>query len=1115
MPKDEDKIKILSENLFPVVGVGASAGGLDAFRSLIRAVPLESGMAYILVQHLHPEHTSSLAEILQRETSLPVLEITDNVVVKPDNIYIIPSNKILVATDGILQLSARPRNEKNMPIDIFFKSLAEVHQSHSIGVVLSGTGNDGTAGLKSIKDYGGITIAEDPLSATYDTMPVSAINENVVDFILYPDKIPEKLLLLQQTLDSVEGFDPTEKRNTDEENFRQILSLLRLRKGVDFTYYKQTTIRRRILRRMLIIKIENLKEYLEHLRKDKSEQDDLFQDLLIPVSSFFRDPNVFTEICESVFPDMIRGKNLINPLRLWIAGCSTGQEAYSYGICLHEFLSDRISEVKIQIFATDLSTKAIAHARAGLYSIKELEGVSDMRLQLFFTREGGHYRIKKNIRDMFVFSEHNFIKDPPFGNIDLISCRNVLIYLEPFLQRKAFNTFHYGLKEKGILVLGKSETIGNNVEMFTPLKKSQKIFQKKLYSSTFMLADRERAGRSALFINKETAIALKDDYQKSADDILLAQYTPSGVIVNEDLDIVQFRGSTGNYLEASPGRASLNILKMAREGLSFELRNAIYKAKKEKKTIVKEGIPLHKGNALVTIEVIPLTQTVELHFLILFTETAQLNLFLPENGGQESFENYRNEQLEKELAQAREDMRAITENQEAANEELQSANEELLSGSEELQSLNEELETSKEELQSTNEELITVNQELYDRNEMYNQARLYAEAIISTIHEPLVVLFSSFTVKSANPAFYKKFELTDEEVVGKAIYDIGGGEFDVPFMRKQLKSIKFNKPDFIEWEDQYTFSKTGTMFLCLNAQPIAMPIGEQLILLAFEDITMRKEREKNLVDFSRELEQQVLARTETLKEINLELSHSNKNLEQFASIASHDLQEPLRKILTFAKLLNQRHEKHTSEETKELLSKIVLSSERMSVLIKDVLTFSRMSDPDIAYTTTDLNVILKDVISDFDLLIREKKARIDFKDLPVIEAVPIQMNQLLYNLISNSLKFTSPDKAPHIKISTKKMSSDEVKKYPDLIPDGIYHEIHFSDNGIGFDQEYASQIFLIFQRLHSQSNYAGTGIGLALCEKIVNCHHGLIQVEGKENEGAHFYVILPERQPRH
>ena len=870
MPTEEkNKSTIPSQNLFPVVGIGASAGGLDAFKKLIIAIPEDSGMAYILVQHLHPEYESALPEILQRVSKIPVMEISDNVHVDPNCLYVIPSNKILVATDGVLKLSPRSaKGSLNLPIDIFFSSLAEVHQAQAIGVVLSGTGADGTAGLKDIKDQGGLTIAQDPASAGYDGMPQSAIDAGIVDFILIPEKISQKLMELRQsfTLASSDGA-ASEKDKINDAGFRQILSLLKVRVGVDFNFYKQTTVRRRIIRRMIMLQLETITEYLDYLKKNKPELDILFQDLLIPVTSFFRDPTTFDTLCDTGFPEIIENKPAGTPLRFWIAGCSTGQEAYSIAICLHEYLNDHISSGKVQIFATDLSEKAIKKARTGIYSKKELEGMSDNRLQQFFIKADGQYQVKKPVRDMCIFAVHNFLKDPPFAKMNFISCRNVLIYLEPFLQKKALTLFHYALNDKGILLLGKSETTGNASDMFITFGKKDKFFAKKNLPGTFINVTTEKS--ETAFTDKNFFMRSKEgktqDFQKNADDILLQKYTPVGVVVNDQFDIVQFRGATGEYLEPSPGKPSLNVLKMAREGLSFEIRNALHKAKTTREPFIKEGIPINEGNKLVTIEVVPLLNTIDLHFLILFrsspaiAEGVDLATALPGNGDSPNgaFQNpplgggragLRILQLEKELAQAREDMRSITEEQEAANEELQSSNEELLSGSEELQSLNEEMETSKEEMQSTNEELITVNQELYDRNEELNQSRRFAEATLAVLHEPLLVLDKNFLIKSANASFYKTFQLTEDETLGKNLFQLQDNGWEITGLRKELVKIHKEKEKMIEVEIDFSFPVVGERTICFNIQPINRESGEQLILLALNDITLRKNAEKILLE---------------------------------------------------------------------------------------------------------------------------------------------------------------------------------------------------------------------------------------------------------------------------
>ena len=1119
MAKTEIKTtKILSENLFPVVGVGASAGGMDAFKALVKAIPENSGMAYILIQHLAPQYDSILPEILQKLTNLPVVEITDNIKVVPDHIYVIPSNKMLTANDGVLELESPVKGEKLNSIDVFFTSLAEIHQEYAIGVLLSGMGSDGTVGLKTIQDQGGLTIAQDIRSAAYHAMPQSAIDAEVVDFVLPPEAIPGHLLeVIHSSRRGSFDFDMVEEMK-EEGIFTQIIALVRAKHSVDFTYYKQTTIRRRILRRKALNKLGKLNEYYAFLIENKAEQDALFKDILIPVTSFFRDPNIFTTLCETVFPTLFKDKSDDDPIRIWIAGCSTGEEAYSMAICLHEYFTATINTKKIQIFATDISEHVIAKARSGIYLKKDMAGMSDIRVKKFFTRIDGSYQINKDIRQMCVFACHNFLKDPPFIRMDLVSCRNVLIYMEPYLQKKVLTTFHYALNDKGFLILGKSETPGQSSELFLNFSQPGKIYTRKAMARKYMQAATESSEKAL----KQKDDRLKkvdggrDDFGKAADDALLNKYAAVGVVVNEQLEILQFRGITSAYLESPPGKASLNILMMARPGLAFELRSALHKVKTGNEVVRKEGITLDKGDRIVDIEIIPLRNTIDPYFLVLFKETKEdANVPVPEgvkkpakeDATEDSLEAARFRHLEKELSQAREDMRSITEDQEAANEELQSANEELLSGSEELQSLNEELETSKEEIQSSNEELTTLNQELIERNEQVSYSRKYAEAIITTIHEPLLVLTADFKIKGANSCFYEKFAVTEKQIEGKLFFEWGGGLWDIQGLREVLEKILPDQSYFEKFEVAITLPSEGQRVLLLNGRQIVNESSnEQLILLAFHDITDQK-------IFEHELERQVFSRTQELQEANLHLQQSNENLRQFASIASHDLQEPLRKIRTFTSVLNRQFAKNASVQENELIGKITIAADRMSQLIKEVLAYSKLAHASKEYVPTNLDIVLKNVLEDLELLVSEDNAVIHYPEaLPVIEAIPLQMNQLFLNLLTNALKFHKQSLKTTINISHRLLTANELQQHTELNDKLSYIEINISDNGIGFEQEFADQIFQLFERLHSVDDYEGTGLGLALCKKIAENHNGKIYAISKESEGASFYTILPVTQ---
>src|SRR3984957_3884905 len=601
---------------------------------------------------------------------------------------------------------------------------------------------------------------------------------------------------------------------------------------------------------------------------------------------------------------------------------------------------------------------------------------------------------------------------------------------------------------------------------------------------------------------------------------MLTGYVPPGVIVNEEMDIVQFRGATGAWLEASTGKPSLNVLKMSRKGLAFELRNSLHKVSKSNKALVKEKIPIEFAGKeqLVTIEVIPLPDTIERYFLILFRDTSivpDIRKQTNKNGKSAKAnpeldkERSRNSELSKELAQARGDMTSITESQEAANEELQSANEELLSGSEELQSLNEELETSKEEIQSTNEEMTTLNQELFDRNSQLNDARLYSESIVATIREPLIILDKNMKVKTANRAYYRKFMTSEEETEEKYFYHLRNGQWDIPSLRSALENSLAAEGRITDVEIKHRFEDIGERTLLLNACRIASKEStELLILVAIEDVTDARNRESDLVSFSRELENKVAERTISLKESNASLKRSNESLEQFATIASHDLQEPLRKIQTFSALLHQRHSKDIGAEAEELIDKISVAAGRMSALIHDVLNFSKVLDASV-FERVDLNGILQNVMGDFDLQIEQKKAIITHDKLPVIQAVPLQMNQLFYNLLGNALKFSKPEVSPVIHISCSVLAAGEAPGHLALNDSTSYYEIIFQDNGIGIDKKFAEQVFLIFQRLNARERFEGTGIGLALCKKIVLGHQGEIYLTSSEDGGAQFHVILP------
>ncbi|MEX2125155.1 MAG: chemotaxis protein CheB [Woeseia sp.] len=1010
-PEAEDEALRLPDDAFPVVGIGASAGGLDAFMQLLKALPKDTGMAFVLIQHLNPKHESKLVELLAKVTELPVQSATDGAAVAPDQVYVIPPDTNMAIVEGRLRLT--PRGEargQHLPLDYFFRSLADDRHSMAIGVVLSGTGSDGTLGLAEIKAAGGLTFAQDQESARYDGMPKSAVHSGSVDFVLTPEEIAGKLALIGRHpyLASREVSGVERSLADHEEPFGQIVRLLRSAFGVDFSLYRKTTLRRRIMRRMVLHPHDTLTDYARHLKDNRAELEALFEDILINVTRFFRDPEMFEELAESVFPEILKRKSSGAPIRIWTAGCSTGQEAYSLAIALSEFLDEKPDAPEIQIFATDLSDAvSLVKARAGHYPESIEAEVSPERLRRFFRKEDGGYRVVKYIRDLCVFAKQNITADPPFSRLDLISCRNVLIYLSAPLQKRIVPTFHYALNPHGYLLLGSAETVGGFSDLFDTVDKQHKIYSRKATSHRVyphFSADRY-VSRLPDDPDSVAPPPGPTEWQKEADRVVVGQYAPVGVLVNDRLEVMQFRGRTSPYLEPASGEASFNLLKMAREGLFGELTQGIAEAREKKATVQRPGVRVRSDGHVrrVDLKIIPLQlpNATEACFLVLFEEPRppdggalapgqlsdgatrtraaplwrKLGKLFPGAAGRAgdsststapnasavSPEHEELEQLRRELTATRDHQQSIMEQQEAANEELRSANEEVLSSNEELQSTNEELETSKEELQSLNEELTTVNEQLQNRNLEMNrlnndlsnffistqipvlmlagnlrlrrftpaaekafnlhaadigrplgdirlsldvpdlealvlgtldtmqhqekevqdrmgrwhslhirpyrtvenkiegavvalldideikrsetrlqEAADYAESIISTVREPILVLDGELRVQSANATFYRMFAVAPEETDGRLLYELGDGQWDIPQLRRRLEQIL---PDDELIEDlavEHDFPAIGPKTMRLNARKLQQKGGKsQLILLAIEDVTER------------------------------------------------------------------------------------------------------------------------------------------------------------------------------------------------------------------------------------------------------------------------------------
>ncbi len=776
--KSEVAKQLARDQFFPIVGVGASAGGLEAFEQFFTKMPPDSGIAFVLIPHLDPTHASMMTELLKRVTSMEVSEAKDGVKVKPNRLYVIPPNKEMSIYHGTLNLEApKLAHGLRMPIDAFFRSLAEDQGEMSIGIILSGTGTDGTLGLRAIHGSGGIVMAQEPRTAKYAGMPSSAVQTGLVDYVLPADKMPSQLVTYVKKFVRKGELPVTEKR---EVSLRKILALIRSRTGHDFSLYKKTTLNRRIEKRMSVHNLDDINSYHRYLQEHPEEVQLLFKDLVIGVTQFFRDPDAFAVLRHKILPKYLENKPPGYVFRAWVPGCGTGEEAFSIAMMLTECVEEMNRDIKVQIFGTDIDEDAIAHARAGVYSSNIAVDVHVDRLKRFFTKENSNYRVKKEIRETVVFANQDIVTDPPFTKLDFLSCRNLLIYLEPELQNRLLPLFHYSLKPEGVLFLGTSETIGKFVDLFEVSDKKWKFFKSK----KVVPALQEEVWSAlpwthsyALRGEMEERKPKQVDVDTIAQTTLLETFVPPSVIVNEKGDILYIHGQTGKYLEPAPGHASLNVLDMAREGIKYELRSGIHYAvtKMKEKQYQQLKVRTDGGDQPVNVIVKPLTQPKEVQGLVMVT-FEEIPPQKPKTVGKKEKVSKRGADkrvgdIEQELAYTRETLQATIEELQASNEELKSTNEELQSTNEEFQSTNEELETSREELQSVNEELVTLNSELQAKIDQLSQAESDMKILLDSTHIGTIFLDSHLMIKRFTAEATQIFNLIPTDI-GRPMHDI-------------------------------------------------------------------------------------------------------------------------------------------------------------------------------------------------------------------------------------------------------------------------------------------------------------------------------------------------------
>ena len=850
------------EEKFPIVGIGSSAGGLEALELFLKNIPEDSDMAFVIVQHLDPTRKDLMVELLQRVTTLQVLQAEERMVVKPKCIYIIPPNKDMSIFHGMLHLfePAKPRGLR-LPIDYFFRSLADDQQDKGIGVILSGMGTDGTLGLGAIKEKGGVVFIQDPASAKYDSMPKSAIEAGLADVITTVEDIPLKIVSYFNHKPSIEKSElaiPDKTQNSIE----KVMILLRAKTGHDFSLYKRNTVFRRLERRMGIHQIDDIITYVRFLQDNPQELELLYKELLIGVTNFFRDPKVWEKLRTEVFPEFMARGN-IQTLRAWVPGCATGEEAYTLAILFKEMvdLVKPAHEPKLQIFATDISQEAIDKAREAIYPSNISADLTPERLERYFDEVDNGFQVTKPIREMVIFAQQSIIRDPPFTKLDILSCRNLLIYLTPELQKKIIPLFHYSLNPGGFLLLGNAETVGNYTNLFESLPGQSRLYR-KLESNALS----ERVEFPLAYVsNQPLPLKPPENMESLVEKLIMKLYAPATVLVNSNGDILYISGRTGDFLEPAAGKANWNIFAMIREGLGYSLHNAFQRAVREIETItVKNAVVKNNGETkTVNITVQPLEEPVTLRkmVLIVFTEVTVLHKSKAKSKAVHGdVESDRIAELEEELKQSHQQLKLVREEAQASQEKFSATNEELQSTNEELQSTNEEMTTSKEEMQSLNEELQTVNHELQTKNEQFTQINNDLKNLLESTEIATLFLDNTLRVRRFTEKTAKIFKLIQSDV-GRLITDIVTTLYYPELeddAREVLRTLNFS---------ERSVSTTGENWFSVRIMPYRTYEDKiDGLVITFMDITTSKKLEAELRHTQNGLEKSIVKKDRDLDE---------------------------------------------------------------------------------------------------------------------------------------------------------------------------------------------------------------------------------------------------------
>ena len=1066
---------------FLTVGVGASAGGIKPLKEFFDAMPDGNGMAFVVILHLSPEHESQLPAILQTHTTMPVIQIQETVKVEPNHVYVIPPTKYLTMSDDEIRLiEPETIRGKRVPIDLFFRTLADTHGKNSVCVVLSGTGADGATGLKRVNEAGGLCIVQDPTEAEYDGMPRSAIATNLVDLILPVGEMPAKILAFKQRAEQIKFPEGEAEKPLPElgaHALREVLTIVKTNTKHDFFSYKQPTMLRRIARRLMVHGLADIPAYVLFLRENPNEVQALLRDLLISVTNFFRDKEAFAALENDVIPRLFDGKTGKDSVRVWCVGCATGEEAYSIAMLLCEYASKLDDPPKIQVFASDIAESSIAEAREARYDETITADVSIERLRHFFNKDGTSYRVKKELRELVLFMPHNILHDSPFSRQDLVTCRNLLIYLDRQTQEKALEVFHFALRQNGYLFLGASEVAETVPRMFAEFDKKQRIYQFRPVASKYSGASITPSGSEAQTkIAESTSATPEQAFSFSALHLkLVERFSPPSVLINENYDILHLSESAGRFLRMMGGEPNLNLGKITHSALRPDLLAALFAAKQENSVSESRHlrVNLDGRECFVNLTVYPIDAPEAAHgyFLVVFNEISDetipaemLQKFVSADKGAEIVIH----RLEKDLQFTRDRLRLSVEQHEISIEEAKASNEELQAINEELRSTTEELETSKEELQSVNEELTTVNYELKDKNEEAGKTNLDLQNLMNSIEVSSIFLDRDLQIKRFTSPVPKLFNIIPQDV-GRPLAHLTN--------RLDYKNLSADAAEVLQTLKPFEqeVKSEDERWHCVRIVPYHSTENRiDGVLITFEDITERTQAKQALKD-------------------------ADRRKDEFLATLAHELRNPLAPIRSGIEIL--RHPDNDKEKLEQTLNIIERQTNQIIRLVDDLLDISRITEGKITLKRQriELKAAIELALETSCKMIESNGHRLTIslpEEFIYLDADLTRIAQILLNLLNNAAKYTQP--GGEIWLTAEKESNEAV--------------VSIRDTGIGIAPEMLSNIFEMFSQIENTSlqTQNGLGIGLNVVKKLVEMHGGTIQAfsEGK-TKGSEFILRMP------